>query len=344
MKEYKYPTKILAYFKGDITKMNLYVELFNKHLSIIKVKVTSPKNILHPILPVKVDDTTIYPEGKWTAWYYSEEINNAKKYGYQFEILEGYLFEGADLFSKYVDDLYKLKEKSDPKSPMYTIAKLILNTVYGKFGMKPELLIHEIVDASKLSDLIDKIGLENLVNVTDIGLKSLVSYRSRFPRVPMINVSVAAAITANARIYMAEKTKNKSEFMLYYSDTDSAFTSKPLPSNLIDNKKLGLFKLEKVLTKFVALAPKVYGGIEVNGNEYTKVKGLKTNVSLLQLEELLIKNSSKDVKQEKWSKDLKNCTIKINSPDYNIKPTDNKRILVYKDNILVGTANKVLDL
>lgn len=143
----------MAYFKGDITKMDLYVELFKKYLSILKVNVVSPKNIILPILPVKIDDTTIYPEGSWTGWYYSEEINKAKKHGYLFEILEGYLFEGADIFSKDVESLFKLKESSDLKSPMYTIAKYNLSTVYGKFGMRPELLQHEIVDTPNISDL-----------------------------------------------------------------------------------------------------------------------------------------------------------------------------------------------
>ena len=71
MFEYKYPSKILAYFRGDITMMDQYKDVFEKNLSVLKVKVTAPEGILHPILPYKHNGSTIYPEGSWTGWYYS---------------------------------------------------------------------------------------------------------------------------------------------------------------------------------------------------------------------------------------------------------------------------------
>lgn len=343
MMDFDYPTDIIGYFIGDITLIDEYKDLYLNNIGIYKVKVTAPKNIVNPILPVKVDGTTIYPEGTWTAWYYGEEIKNAIKLGYQFEILEGYLFEGNDLFSNYVNRLNQIKESSEPNSSMYTIAKFILNTVYGKFGMKPELLVHEVILTKNISDKIDLIGLENVAKTTEIGKKTLISYFDKFPKVPFINVAIALAVTANARIYMSD-FKNNPDFVLYYSDTDSAYISKLLPAHLVDSKKLGLFKLEKVLTKFVALGPKMYGGRDINGNEFNKVKGLKAKVSLQQLEELLIKDSSKNVKQEKWFKDIKDSTIIVKSPEYNIRPTDNKRNLIYKDNVLVGTSNKIINI
>lgn len=92
-------------------------------------------------------------------------------------------------------------------------------------------------------------------------------------------MATGAAITANARIYMSQ-FKNKPEFGLYYTDTDSVFLDKPLPNEFVVPKKLGLLKLERGLTNFISLAPKVYGGIDTEGNEFTKVKGFKNKVSL----------------------------------------------------------------
>lgn len=62
---------------------------------------------------------------------------------------------------------------------------------------------------------------------------------------------------------------------MYYSNTDSIFRDKPLSPQLVNDKKLGLMKLKLVLTKLVALGPNVYGGIDLDGNEFTKTKGLK---------------------------------------------------------------------
>lgn len=134
--------------------------------------------------------------------------------------------------------------------------------------------------------------------------------------------------------------KNNPDIKLYYSDTDSVFTEKPLPDNLIDDTKLGLLKLEKVLTKFVAIGPKVYGGIDINGNEFIKTKGLKTKLSLSQLEELLIETKDIDVNQEKRFNNLKDGYISVKDSGDNLKATSFKRNLVYNNGLLVGTTNK----
>lgn len=121
MKEFKYPTNIFAHFYGDISKTSDYAIMFKENLGIFKVIVTCPAGIEHPILPHKVGNATVFGEGTWTGWYYSEKLVNSLKYGYTYEILEGYLFEGSDIFSGYVDRLYKMKEESDKDSPIYLI-------------------------------------------------------------------------------------------------------------------------------------------------------------------------------------------------------------------------------
>ena len=98
-----------------------------------------------------------------------------------------------------------------------------------------------------------------------------------------------------------------------------------------------------MLHKFIALGPKVYGGIDLDGNEFTKVKGLKTKVAVAQLEELLIEDNSITVNQEKWFNHITDSTISVKDVKYSLKPTDTKRNLIYKDGILVGTSNKVIN-
>ena len=80
--------------------------------------------------------------------YYSEEINNAKKYGYKFEIIKGYLFDKQDIFSNYVNDLNIIKEnaKKNNDQAWYLIAKLLLNSLYGRFGMNPVQETHKIIN------------------------------------------------------------------------------------------------------------------------------------------------------------------------------------------------------
>jgi hypothetical protein len=54
------------------------------------------------------------------------------------------------------------------------------------------------------------------------------------------------------------------------------------------------------------LAPKVYGLVDIEGNEVIKVKGITHEIlwelNFKDLEQLLIKDSSREFNQEKWFK------------------------------------------
>ena len=65
----------------------------------------------------KFNHRTIAPLGKWRGVYFSEEIENAKKYGYKFKVLKGYTFERKNIFFEYVNKFYDLKCNSEENSP-----------------------------------------------------------------------------------------------------------------------------------------------------------------------------------------------------------------------------------
>jgi hypothetical protein len=120
--------------------------------------------------------------------------------------------------------------------------------------------------------------------------------------------------------------KNDPNFKLYYSDTDSIVTNKPLPDNLVGSA-LGKVKLEHVITKAVFLAPKVYALITEDGKEIMKVKGLKHDINKLtfnDLEALLIQDTSRELTQDKWFKSILAGDITTNDNIYTLKNTSNK--------------------
>ena len=79
--------------------------------------------------------------------YFSEDIYNAMKYGYKYKIFIEYLFDKGYISKKYVDFLYNLKVNSEKRSPDYTISKLLLNSLYRRFGMNPEYENHIIINS-----------------------------------------------------------------------------------------------------------------------------------------------------------------------------------------------------
>lgn len=158
----KYPSPIgkIREFSGNI------LDYDKDAFGFFNVKVEAPKNLKVPILQTRVKTSTGYktvaPLGSWEGWYFSEEIKNATLYGYKFEVVSGYLFDKGFIFKEYVEDLYNLKQNSLKDSPDYIISKLLLNGLYGRFGMSP-IRENNIIIKDKLS--FDKFIIEN--NVTN---------------------------------------------------------------------------------------------------------------------------------------------------------------------------------
>ena len=102
-------------------------------------------------------------KGKFRRLNFSEEIKYALKYGYSINIEYCYQFKrGKDLFKDYVNSLYKLK--SSAKDPVQkTTAKLFLNYLYGRMGMK---------EIENVMEKIDKKDIENLDKNTNISILS----------------------------------------------------------------------------------------------------------------------------------------------------------------------------
>lgn len=228
--------------------------------------------------------------------------------GYEFEIIKGYKFKSEIIFKEYVDKMYKLRLQYSKDNPMNLIAKLLMNSLYGKFVMKPETTLVEIFDKNSdegrnlLRSKLDTFGesIQDCVELDDhviISRANLVNYKcdeSNDMYLGMdVNIGIASAITSSGRMYMSY-VKNSYKYKIYYSDTDSIIISSPLSKELTGTE-LGKFKLECEITRAVFLAPKVYGFITTDNKEVIKVKGVTKealkDVHVADLETLLIKDS-----------------------------------------------------
>lgn len=123
---------------NKLLKIHKNMNNIDNFFGFIKCDVITPNNILKPILPYKdfKNGRTIYPIGKWTATYFSEELKEAIKLGYKINPIIGYEFDKIDLFIDYINHFYNIKKNSPKNSPQRFIAKMHLNTLYGIFGRK----------------------------------------------------------------------------------------------------------------------------------------------------------------------------------------------------------------
>jgi hypothetical protein len=332
-----------TYFIGNIRKIN------PNAFGFFYCNIIAPDNLNHPILQTHVKTSnglrTIAPLGTWSDMIFSSEMDNAIKLGYKFEILWGYTFQSDIIFKDYVDFLYVLRSKYPKSNPMNFIAKILLNSLYGRFGMDDSFSSAQIIHKDYYGDFKNKY-FDKVLDEVRLDDFYLIKLEGEINEEATHNVSIAiaAAITAYARIHMSQ-FKNNPDFRLYYSDTDSAYFDKPLPDHLVDPNALGKMKLENICKKAVFLSPKVYYLETTKGEVIYKVKGLSHDIKLSEKEfnHLLYKDALLKKDQTKWARNLSEGHIKLCEQIYTLSVTDNKRELVYSNNKFVGTKPYIIN-
>jgi len=248
------------------------------------------------------------------------------------------------IFETYVDFLYNLRSQYDKSNPLNFIAKILMNSLYGRFGMDDNFPNINVIHKDFYSDFENKY-FDNIIKTTEIDDYFLVEFENindnNEDSTHNISVAIAAAITAYSRIYMTQ-FKNNPKINLYYSDTDSIYVDEDseIDPSFIDNKMLGKLKLENICKKAIFLAPKMYCLETIDNKTIYKVKGLKHEIELTMkdFENLLYKDVFIEKTQTKWIKNLSEAQIKLLESVYTLKVTENKRELVYnKNNKLIGT-------
>lgn len=350
------PVGLIKYFEGDITQID------PKAFGFFNVTVTSPEYLHKPILQTKVKTPqgtrTIAALGTWEDCIFSEEMYNAEKFGYTFKIHSGYQFEKALIFENYITKLYRVKANSPINSAMYLISKLLMNSLYGRFGLNSKHTFKSFVSESTYLSLEEDVtvdvldhqefgddtvlvewqtSLDDPLNTIDIDNWDEDSSKT--------SIGIAAATAAYSRVEMTEFKKPNSKLNLIYTDTDCVMVNESLDPILI-GPGLGQFKLEYVFKESIFIAPKVYGGyIEGEENsQIAKVKGLKTKVDVSELKTLLVRDESLTKNHEKMYRDYVDGNIKLKDEAYLVRTNDSKRIYIYdENNVLVATKPYTID-
>lgn len=221
-----------------------------------KCKVTVPQGERYPIVPHKTASGIEWATGTFTAIVPSCTIEYAKTLGVQFEIEYGYVFERIEYpFQKFLGIAENL-ELTYEKSPLKECAKLLRNSLYGRFGMNPvaERIVYAEQPPDDLEPLTDKQTAEV---IDDFYLeRELLSVAS-------MQIHWASWITAQTRIRVHQIARAGKAS---YGDTDSADVSRQMFDSLVQRgiievgKAYGQVKIEHEFEWFVSHAPKDYIG------------------------------------------------------------------------------------
>jgi len=240
-----------------------------------------------------------------------------------------------NIFKEFIDDLYELRLSYPKTYPMNMIAKLLMNSLYGRFAMKPIKNIQGFFSKIEFFKINRDFNVIDYIDLLDKNSKGSIYVNYENPNIldnyTKVSISIASAVTAYSRVKMYEYKKGG--YNLYYTDTDSGFFDKPLPDHLIGTE-LGKFKLENIFKDIVFLGPKIYGGITVDDKYICKIKGFKnpTSIPFDDLKNLVEKDKYLDLSHVKWFRSLLKGEIELKEQIYQLSKTANKREFIYNNN------------
>lgn len=247
-----YPFMMLKDFPdtGDIKN----IDSLNVNFGYGKFRVIVNSKI--PLLPVRFDNKIYFPNGVIIGIWTIEEIKNLIKSG-QGELKEIYWINGTDkgfpFFREYSKHFYEKKKNADNKF-YRNFYKLILNSLYGKFGEKR--IGETFIDVRKL----DKSKME----IKRIFQNKLIVKTGNITDSKISNPLWSSYVTAYSRIYLWQNLSYIDDNAdLLYCDTDSIIYTNGKNNLLPINNKIGGWSLEK------------FNEIEIKGNKFYRMKNKK---------------------------------------------------------------------
>jgi len=218
------------------------------------------KNADIPVLPYRckkrnMDAGILYPVGVFRFVYFSEELKYAVSAGAEIlQIFAGIEFDKKNLFKEHITELYAKRQNSSPE--MAKLYKTLLNSLYGRFALVTEKLI--MFDPSDETSDVRELN----VDYTDPFIDAYVIKKN-------LNISLSAAISSYARIFMLQNI-NQYSLRVAYIDTDGLFTTEPLPDCLLSTSKtMGKFRLVSENTEAFFISGKFYFYKEKNSQDFT---------------------------------------------------------------------------
>lgn len=219
----------------------------NKMTGIVDCEVYIPEDTYIPPLPYRLGGKLIFPVGRFRGVWDTAELTLLKKVnGKILNTYKSVWFQEAPIFYNFITTMYKFRDKTNPNwNPgMDWIAKILMNSAYGKFAMREERS-KIVVHPSSIT------GLKPIDYTCDIWSENV--FISPNYIVPQISTHVTAL--ARAKLWEILNGVIAKGGKVYYTDTDSVVCS---GVSLDTDSKLGGLKLESVVKRAEFVLPKLY--------------------------------------------------------------------------------------
>ncbi len=321
----KYPTQLYGYTENS--SISRLKELLKHYAVVAEVSLKIDK----PVFPMKYQGHTCYPIGYLKTTLTSEELLYALKNNWVKSVSKIAHYKQRFIFREYVGYFYNLKLKYGQQSDklLYKLAKLFLNSLYGKFAQTgleqrilgsveniPPFVISKIDYKNRLTDESNYSPVYDVISgythpddlrYEYVTLGGQIIYREYSGESYNSFPAIASHVTGNARLFLYSLIEKAGKENVYYCDTDSLWVNTEGLENLttlLDDTELGKLKIEKEASELIINAPKDY-----SYDGLVRLKGIKSNST---------KISESVYEQEQWPKipgqirkgDINNYVIK----------------------------------
>lgn len=252
-----------------------------------------------PVYPVRIPGKLVFPVGEFQTILSTESLRYAFKHGHIKSVHELLTFRRAKLFAAFVDEFYslRLRYKKEKNAVWEKTVKLMLNSLYGKFGEKRERELHRLPDPegefyrgeyslwlNPDSEMVEHLPEEKRQEAKSKGVfingmewkafgTSCVTWGEK--EGPQSAPFIAAHVTDYGRMLLWKFIKMVGHKNVLYADTDSLIIeAKHLPKlkGVINEAKLGSLKVEGTTDRLEIRGAKDY----TFGKEIRR-KGVRAN-------------------------------------------------------------------
>lgn len=189
------------------------------------------------------------------------------------------------LANYYVQEEIQLNPACNEKNPgLRTLAKMMLNSMWGKFGQKPNKPKWKNYDPVKFSECHDsnKYDIRYASVLTEQPVEIHYKHQQEDdPVSPNLNIFIACFTTCWARLKLYEALDRLQECVFYFHTDSVIFKSGPNDEKPPLGDYLGDFKNElnegDTTTEFASGGPKNYGYRTLQGKQESKFQGVSLN-------------------------------------------------------------------
>jgi len=216
------------------------------------IKTNIKQNI--PLLPYRAHEMLLFPNGNIEGIYSIEFLKKLKSLNIPFKTYYAILFDRDKIFKNYVSDLYKMRLENK-NNIIETVVKLLLNSLYGKFGQRLDRKKYYIFDELTT----------DIINYHLYSAQYKIFYEEIETYLPYILPAIAAYVTTYSQLKLYPYLNKNT----VYCDTDSIITTEQFKTG----EKLGQLKLEDKINEGIFISQKIYAYKNEKGKLKKRAKG-----------------------------------------------------------------------